>query len=465
MNKKFIVGLIAALLLIPIIPAALAGPNWSVQTNKKYYQAGETVNITVKGLPGLANITIWKGEDDVLPRTEFTIPAGGLYNRTFTLASDAAVGLYNIVVESGIASAMTNFYVTKTSGEELAEEYLLVALRAKELANSTLEKLENTTLPPSVLENYEHGLDALEDAEDFMDQGKYEAALGAANRAQVHFMNAVKIALNAAGKDEEVPEEDALTAKIERGLELIVKLNTTVQNLEEGNEAELEEISGLLEEANVTLTSASGQVGVNNTKALELIKEAYGKIKEAQALLKEITKQHKHDMTLRFVERLELRIQKLQEAVERIRARLGVMKTNKMLASLENRLNAAERLMHRLQLKEEVNLNEIETMLEDLMDDIDDLKDDEYGQLLKQMDKIHASLGSFNDTLAFGLAKGWNMNPLKYSIVEANRDVDQALEKMTKGQRVEAMNQLKETESELKGNPFGWIIGERVLGK
>jgi hypothetical protein len=275
----------------------------------------------------------------------------------------------------------------------------------------------------------------------------------------------VKIALNAAGKDEEVPEEDALTAKIERGLELIVKLNTTVQNLEEGNEAELEEISGLLEEANVTLTSASGQVGVNNTKALELIKEAYGKIKEAQALLKEITKQHKHDMTLRFVERLELRIQKLQEAVERIRARLGVMKTNKMLASLENRLNAAERLMHRLQLKEEVNLNEIETMLEDLMDDIDDLKDDEYGKLLKQMDKIHASLGSFNDTLAFGLAKGWNMNPLKYSIVEANRDVDQALEKMTKGQRVEAMNQLKETESELKGNPFGWIIGERVWGK
>ncbi|MBM3292173.1 hypothetical protein FJY84_05800 [Candidatus Bathyarchaeota archaeon] len=461
MNKKIIVGLIAAMLLIPIIPATLAGPNWNVNTDKRYYQAGETVNITVKGVPGSANITIWKGNTTVLNRTAFNVTALGTYNTTYIIPANASVGLYNIIVQSGIASAMTNFFVTKISGEDLAEEYMLVALRAQELADNTLEELENATLPQSVYENYEHGEEALADAEALILDDKFEAALGALNRAQVHFMNAVKIAINAAGKPVEIPDEDALEARIERGLKLIVKLNETVKDFE-GNETETEDISDLLMEANVTLTNALSQIGANNnTEALRLIKEAFEMIKDAQDLLKELTKEHKREMMLKFMEKIELRIQKLEEAVLRIRERLGVLKTNKMMTSLKNRLNSAEKLLERLRLRQQVDLKEIEDLLEDIDDDIDGLQEAEYGQLLKGMDKLNAHIHSLNDTVTYGQKKGWDVKALKQTVLDALGDVDEMLESMSKGKQDLASSIINEIKEDLNGKYFGWVIGKR----
>lgn len=188
-RKKLMVALAVALLLVPVAPLALA-TNLTVETESKYYNAGETVKI--KGT-ATANATVHVGVNATAGSVftaNVTTNSTGAYATAYTLPTAAPIGIYTVIAKSGNSTADTVFIVTSVSTGDMAQQLIDIAEMSRVLAEETIQSIrtQNVTLPPAVNNSITHGIDAIARAKAFLAEGKNVAAAEAAQSAMKHFI-------------------------------------------------------------------------------------------------------------------------------------------------------------------------------------------------------------------------------------------------------------------------------------
>ncbi|MCX6643345.1 MAG: hypothetical protein NTV15_08150, partial [Candidatus Bathyarchaeota archaeon] len=236
--KKFMVAFFMVALLAPMIPLSLASAALMVQTNSKFYNIGDTVTITGTAASSTIQIDL-KSATTSKTLSDIAVVAG-VYSKTYVLLS-AELGAWTVTVTSGTEKATTIFIVTTVKTGDMASQMITIAMNSGIIATQTIVSLTGVTLPVSVKANMDEGKAAIDRANALLIEGKDLAAVEAAQRAMVHYKNALSIALRAA-KVGEVAENKGkalenwvqrLTSEIKRFEEIV--LNNVEETLRESS--------------------------------------------------------------------------------------------------------------------------------------------------------------------------------------------------------------------------------------
>ena len=314
-------GLVAALLLLPTIPYALAAGSISVSTGSKFYKPGELVTIsgvTSQGSGKLVYISINNTQAVVFPLTAVTSGTDGKFQASFTLTSSAYIGVYNVGANDLVNKAKSYFVVSKITPSDLADNLIKLADDAKLRADKRIQELkaQGVTIPAEAQKAYDNGVANLNKAKTLLAGGKPLEALEAARDAMVNFSHAIRDSIKAAKQDNDDNHEDnVLDSAIHRGLNLVDKLETTIARLKTDGQAVLPATVISLAKAKKELQDAQTALTTNptDTTAIQtLIDAAKADLKKVLADLQTIAKDRMHDGILKWLHGAEERINNLE---------------------------------------------------------------------------------------------------------------------------------------------------------
>jgi len=461
-NRKILTILIV-MLLLPVLPMALADGAISVETDAKYYRPGEAVKIEGETTAG-SNVQVTVNRTTVqLFSVKVNASAGGEFNATYTLPSDAEIGEYSIKASTATSEAETSFFVVNIDLDVLAETVIQLAENAGKEANKTINELREQGLEilPSATENYQHGVDALNDAESNLAEGKYVVAVEMAHMALVHFGNAIYSAVMSAMKQggDEADEEVDLGQEIDRAYALLSKLNTTINHLKEDGK-DTSAIEAKLVEAKTHLDEASALYDEGKLEeAIDECESAKETLEEAMMLLREMMSEVKLECMERFRERLQERLNSTEEAIEKLREYIAEAKENATMANLRGIYMRLTNLHEKILDKNfEEAMKGLEKACKDFDESLDGLDGESYGEALRWMNRLMASLqameGSSNK---WGM---WGLNTTKIDEkIERNMErIDEILEGLGENKPDDAKGIAEEGLDDMK-NPGKWAHG------
>lgn len=468
LGKKAVVAFVLAMMLLPVLPAALADQTISVETDAKYYRPGETVKIEGEAAAGAkVHVTINMTSTQLFS-VDVNASSVGEFNATYNLAADAEIGVYTVKASTSTGAAQTSFTVVKVDLKEMAEEIIQLAENAGKEANETIKELkdEGVDVLPSATENYEHGVDALEKARDLLAEGKYVAAVEMAHSALVHFGNSVRAAVMSAKKEaeDETHESVELRQEIDRAQKLVAKLNVTVIRLkEEGRdvpaiEAKLDEAKSQLDQASALFIEGKLQEA---EAAFESAKEA---VEEAMDLLKEMVTETKLEYMERFRERLQERLNATEEALDRLREYIAEAKENATMARLRGIYMQLEHIREKiLEKSSDEAMKGLKDASKGLDDSLDELDGESYGQALRQMNRLRASIQAMEGSSDKWVRWGFNETQLDEKISRNRERLEEILKDLGKNKPKDAEDIAEQGLEDLK-NPQKWGRGPRDEG-
>jgi hypothetical protein len=321
--RSLVVGLVAALLLLPTIPYALAAGSISVSTGSQHYKPGELVTIsgvTSQGSGKLVYISVNNTQAIVFPLMAVTSGTDGKFQASFTLTSSAYIGVYNVGANDLVNKAKSHFVVSKITPSDLADNLIKLADDAKLRADKRLQELEaqGVTIPTEAQKAYDNGVTNLNQARTLLAGGKALEALEAARDAMVNFSHAIRDSIKAAKQDNENNHEDnVLNSAIHRGLNLVDKLNATIARLKNDEQTgpEIGVATHSLKSAKAKLLEAQTAMNANptETSAVQgLIDAAKADLDVVLKKVQIIASTRMHDGILKWLHDAEERINNLE---------------------------------------------------------------------------------------------------------------------------------------------------------
>ncbi len=437
MNRKLMVVLAAALLLVPTAPLVLATAGLTVQTGPKYYNAGDAVAI---GGTAPANATVHLNvtlASVVVFSENATANATGVYQKTYTLPATAATGIYRVEVTSGALTAETVFMVTTISTDEMANSLIEAAVKSQLLAEETIQAIldDGYTVPAAVNASMTHGADAIVEAEAFYTQGQYMASAQAARRAMVHFKNAMVLAIRAGNiQDETLDENQTLTLQVnklkseaERISEVLVSLSDSGKNVTE--------IEVKVASANAKLTNATALIADGDYKAAAVvIKEARDDLHDAMQLIKGQLKEVRRSLMEQFKERLRARLNSTETDLESLGQRIGLGNVN----VAKNHLGAANGFINRAEAwlksgKDDDALNDLGEALDEFNQGLGAIDNNGYALGMKNTNAIRAQIQVLEKMAERLRAHGLDASGVEAKIQGLRTLIEEGMEMMENG--------------------------------
>jgi len=457
------------LLLLPSIPLVLAGDTLKVETDAKYYKPGESVKITGEASPGaLVHIVVTRTSLQLF-EVDVSATQEDEFIATYVLPTDAEIGVYIVDASTETSQAQTSFIVMKVDFEEMAIKMIELAEEAQDEANETLTELSlaramegGVDILPSAIENYEHGVDALEKAKSLLEEGKYTVAMEMAHSALVHFGNAIHMAAKSAEKadeDGETRETVQLGQQIDRAYRLVEKLYATISRLEE-EEKDTLAIEALLAKAKPLLDEASAAFddGILN-EAKAALESAEDAIEGAMDLLRKMAAEIKLECMERFRERLQARLDSTEKAIEKLGEHIAEMNRNAVMAQIRNIHGQLDRI--REMIREGMS-NEAFKGLEDASKEfdegLDELDGHAYGQTIREMNRLQATIQAMQRSLPKWGKWGFNAAELENRINLNLGRVDEILENLGQNMVQNAKGLAKKGIDDFR-NPPSWALG------
>lgn len=471
-SKKIVVAFAVMLLLLPSIPLVIAEDALKVETDAKYYKPGESVEITGEASPGaLVHVVVNRAslqlfEDDVNATLK------GEFNATYVLPTDAEIGVYTVNASTTTSQAQTSFTVMKVDFEEMAIKMIELAEEAQDEANEANETLtelreEGIDILSSAIENYEHGVDALEKAKSLLEEDKYTVAMEMAHSALVHFGNAIHMAAMSAEKadeDGETRETVQLGQQIDRAYRLVEKLNATIIRLEEEGK-DTSAIEALIAEAKSLLDQASAAFDEGRLDEAEAaLESAEDAIEGAMNLLNEMTSETKLECMERFRERLQARLNSTEKAIEKLGEHVAEMNRNAVMAQIRKIHGQLDRIREMIR---EGKSNEAFKGLEDASKEfdegLDELDGHAYGQTIREMNRLQATIQAMQRSLPKWGKWGFNAAELENRINLNLERVDEILENLGQNLVQKAKGLAKKGIDDFR-NPPSWARGPTDKG-
>lgn len=482
--NKIAATLLIALLITPSLAITLGTTALTVETDKAEYEPGEEAEIFGTAEAGL-NVEIKvMHELTVLFDFNVTVEDDGNYSEEVTLPEDK-FGTFTVNAAQGDATAQTTFAVVDTSGRDLAHELLREAEELREDVEETFEELEGhgNETPAGAEGNFTLGLDELALALVDFDAGNYSDAAEEATLALGYFGAAFELAQEAADRleepevegegeeeedeaDDEVEDEEdeddvdeafGLYVAIERALIYLERVNDTAERLlDEGYTIDpevLAAIRGNLTLANVTLRALYDNLGtMDPDEAAREFAEMRGLLGRTNGLVhSSAMKEHKLEMTERFMNEIQNQIRGLKKKMLRLRERLDAGK----FAIVGNSLGAASRKIERL--RERLATEGLEGLLDELqglMDEIDGnlttLNGEGMSTNLRAMNSVEARIRVLNRTVERLRMKGYNTTDAEAELRNAEGLVEEMMTQLTEGDTKGAKGLLKDAEDRFK---------------
>ncbi len=457
--KKTQTKLLLTLIILALVNHTVNGTPTSVYTDKKYYQITETVTIIGETEPS-TNITIlitgFLGE---IFNTTITSELNGTFATSYVLPNDTLPGEYTVSISNG-EEATTEFTVMSINIEEIFSNLLGIAEYSKE----KLEELMNDTygtgdIPQQVEEQYEHGLEALQEAEDYREDGLYTPALNAIHRAVQHFKNGLHHIFSQTGSS--IPQAGvktlnkiSLEERINSTYNTIDKLNSTLQQLK-NEEINVSQAENLLEEALEALNNASKALEENDFETAETeYEKAKDLIDEVKELIDEITDEIKPRLALKYQKNFQNRIKQITKTLNKFEHSLNNNKIKKVYNALEKANNQLDKMEEKItSLNNSGYVEELENITHEFKEDLELVNGEELGHAFKNLNKIFANIQSLNQTQNKIQSKTNGTQGIQQQIKKVEQVLETFIEKLEEGKNQEA-NKI-----------FSKITGGKSLGK
>ncbi len=460
MNRKFMVVLAVALLLVPTVPLALATAILTVEINPTYYNAGDTVTISGTA-PADADVEIdISNASDSVFFEEVAANSDGEYETSYEIPDDAAVGIYMITVAVNDETEDALFMVTTVSISDLAEQLIDSAEDSQELAEETIQAIldGNYTLPSAVNASMTQGKNAIEAAQGFYDDGLYRASAEAAQRAMVHFKNAMTLAIRA-GKIEDTTTEDdnaTLTEQVEKLTGDAERISEILENMAD-EEMNVTAIEDAVESAKDSLTSAAEHIeNEEYEEAVADIKAARSSLHEAMQRLKTLLKDVRKGLMGQFKERLRARINATESDLDE----LDDCIQDQNMTSARRRLGNANGLLKHSEDKlaegdDDDALDDLEEASEEFDEGLSDLDDDGYSNGMKNANQIRAQIQILEELASTMEEQGQDASAVYAKIEELQTLLDEGIDMMRNGNANGANDLFEDSQKGKHGNGSG----------
>lgn len=338
MNGKIvIIGVVVALLLIPAMPSVFAAGTITISANSKYYKPGDKVTVNGTTTASSVYVSVNNTQGTVFPVTQVTA-SSGKYLVTFTLASDAYIGVYEAGANDGTNKATTHFTVSNITPTDLANNMIKLAEDSKARTEKLFAELktQGVTLLPAAQKAYDRGVAALGNATTLLGTSHPWEALVAARISMIHFRDAIWAAWRSAKVDKvETQTVDSVNATIKRGENVVDKLNATIVKLaKDGKDVttaktDLKNAITQFEAASAFLKSNDM---VNAGKQVDVAKVDLQKVIED---LKPLTANLAHEGILKFLNEAEARVDLLEGKLKALKNSNNLGKIDAAMARLE----------------------------------------------------------------------------------------------------------------------------------
>jgi DNA-binding FrmR family transcriptional regulator len=427
-----ITALVAFLFLMPIIPGVIALPeNLSITTDQSSYHPGEVVKVTgIATAAGEVALTFKVGT-----RTINTVyPAAdedGKYQYSYSLLADPEIGTWTIEAKDSAAkTATTSFTVLKANPKVISEKLIGIA----QTSQSLVEEQLGDSPPQAAKENYDEGVKALEEAQNLLTSEQYSASIQASLRAQKHFANALRI-LAIWHPPQTIDDEARLTNQIERAQKMYNSLKTLYDNVKGLSTDNSRSMETALADAQVDIKDANDKLAADNIPlAQTALTNALEHMKTVRTLLQEYALDTKKEQIISFIDKAEERIDKLEEAVNTLKARIGDTEADTLLQKLEKVRTALEGL--RKLVTDDATLAELNTQMKAIQDAIGELHNTALKEALKEMDNMQAWIQLMKETRGIWMKRGMNTHDLDTKIHLGEDTLGQYISELTAGRKM-----------------------------
>ncbi len=386
-------------------------------------------------------------------------PDDGEYGVEFQLEEEATIGTYTVNVTQGEETAETTFTVAPEDLSETAWDLIQLANRTKEKVKEAFDKLD--VVPEDAWENYTQGNDKLEEAESLFGAENYEEAIQAAKESLSYFKAALRIVLKdvkdpedtVIGVSEQVRSTLELRHGIDRAWKLVLKLNTTIERLED----EGEDVS--LIRANLTAARGHLEAALQNYKDGELeagfeeLKWANEHLDYAMDDLSKLTENYKAKQLERFRAQVENRIENMEQWIERLRNGIPDEKASAALNALRNQARNLLRVRENLAGGDvDGALLGLDGVVNGIDGSLDDLDGEGLSQQLRTLYRLQAKAQSLNETAKREETQGKGVSDaVKNKIRETERLIEEALKRLQEGDESGIKEAIKDAKKNLRG--------------
>jgi DNA-binding FrmR family transcriptional regulator len=438
-TRKVLIGLIVALFLLPVIPyvAAVAPPTTpTVATDQPYYHPGDVVEVTGAATVAGQVTLLFKIGSEMISTIMVTAAGDGSYQYSYNLPADPDRGTWMVEAEdSAIPThkvATTTFIVLNAAAQEIAQKLLEIAIGTKSYTEGKL----GTQPPEAAQENFDAGVKALEDAQAFLDSGKYAASIEASLLAQKHFGNALKILAMEHPQEDHEDDEDKLEDQIERAQKMLDSLKAIYNKIEENLSTEVpNSIDEELTAAQTDLDKAKTALAADElTDAGNFLSDAKNHMETAKGLLHDYFEEEREDKILVFIDKAIERVDKLKETIETLKERIGAQAADELTAKL-NTIRAKL-----VALKDSVEggatVDEINNQVKAIQEALDDVHDDILRGALKEMDRLRAWIQVMKDTRGMMLRKGFKIDDVDAKINQGEESLGSMISGLAAGRKM-----------------------------
>lgn len=335
-------------------------------------------------------------------------------------------------------------------------------------ANATLRevfaKLEarGVTIPEEVLKVYDKGLEAAKEAVRLRSEGRYTEAKDKIIQAMQHLRNATLCVADELEEVETPEEREArkaigLQAAIERIRLKVERLreiaeNAAAQGINASRIIErLENLTDLL--SRVEKRIEAGDIG-EAAKDRETSQRMFGK---AMAALKPVIEAHKTCQAEKFLNMLEKRVSKTSDRINKTISRLPIPKLarSKIAKKLGLEVEAIKSKIQETQnLLREGKVMDAIAKLSELRGDVAKLMAEtmkpKVGEILEEIDQREMMLEVLEEKAKMLEERGLNVTGLLTEIREARNLIQEAIEKLEKGESAIAENLLTQIDELIK---------------
>ncbi len=467
-GRKLLVALAAALLLVPLVPIALATATLTVQTAAKYYNAGDVVTIKGTSLAGTTvhiNVNATTGS---VYATNVVANTTGVYIAPYTLPATADLGIYKVTATRGNNTASTVFMVTSVSVKSMAQQLINAAAMSETLAQETIQSVKdrNVTLPAAVNSTMTQGTKALAIAQSLYASGNYVAASESTQRAMNQFKNAMTLSLKIAKVEANIYEQrfEILQRQVDRMTSDAKRISQVLSNLNDAGK-DVTTARAKVAEANVSLILANTLIaGAKYDEAVTAAKAAKDSLQEALQLVRPLIQSVHRDMIDKFRLNLQQRVNATRGDLEK----LGENLKNSNMNSMMGRLGSANGLIQSAKSKmgagdDDEAVNDLVAASNDLTTTISTIGDTGYSQGMMQTNMIRAQIQVLQDLAKTMKKQGKDTSAIEAKITELQSSLDQGLGQMMSGD-VSSANKILEDAGKKGSNYSGMGSHKNGMG-
>jgi ribosomal protein S20 len=447
--------ILAVLMVSPGLVLLARANQLSVDIERNYYTPGEIVKINGTADPGTSVTVRINSTLGEVYRTIVLAGAGGTYNVTYSIPTNATLGRYLVTASAAGLTSQRSFTVIKTEAQRLAESLLSMVDQCRTRVEDLFGRIEDngTTVPASAQDDYELGVNASIEAHRLFQEGNYSASIDESVVALQHFKLALLIASSVWHPEDVEKGEHGVGPRvaIDRAYLFLDRINATALRLrEEGYD--VTQILGNLTLARSHLDNATRLLDSGDTNgAAQELAEARGILGRAMGALHAVVTKFGSMKMDKFLKQTESCIQGMRDKFNGLRNRLTQNETtelNRILKKAESGLTGVRNWLNMRKL--DVALDELSDSVEELQEGLEAMDGHEVSTVVMDIQRLEAKIQALNSTSKQLIKKGVNVSELQSELRSAESLLKEALAEIDAGNQDSAKASMNQAQSHIE---------------